>query len=910
MGFNTGVPREDRDMGFDAQNFGIGLLTGWATAYGVYRARHLIASTVRSAQQSAVTVQNSATRTADSRYINDLIERCETSHLAGTSVKLTDILTEPRFIPAPSFAAPAQEEEFPSPFNVVPIVHDYPALHTPYNIETLSINDLALGSHAIAILGLPGSGRTTALMTIALHSLGRTRFTPPPDSVQQRLDSEEARMDEKARAVRVKERVLMEQRAKEQLANERGAKYDADEAAKAELPLFNRLMPVYTHLADIQLRTPEYGAEIDPAEPLVRAVQHGVKRVTASTIPRHLYNRISKGQVLLLLDGYDELPETDRPLVLAWLKAFMTQYKDNFVIISGPVTGYGGLTNLGFTPVFLRPWMDVDTGRFIEKWAGVWPAMSRKGRRKATQPTPEVVSRAKLNNRALSPYDLTLKTWANFADDTEMVGFEGWLRAYITRTLPADRPLAQVLPQLAAMGALQLDEGYITPARLGALSIVTDTNTPAPDAESTTDDLREAVPEAKKGRGKGKTEEDAESATAGGRLLGELRRGGLLVRYRGDRYQFVHPLIAAYLASLTLRDRPQELAAKAEKPAWNAAIMYANLHTSLDSIANTRLTTVGDILNQQVTELARWLPYAPPDAQWRGLLLRELSTMLSAPNQYPLLRERALAALVETRDKNALLILRRTVRSPNVELRRLACIGMGAMGDPEGARDLMALIRDQDEDVRVAATIGLGAIGTNEALEAMAVALTEGTERVQRAAAETFAALPEEGYPTLWDAVNSSEMMIRRAAVLGLRRINTPWAALGIYQTFLEDNEWYVRSAAQQAFQEVQYGRSTIPTAGYPTPENIEWLKMWVEGKGEKLPTGDAALQMLARAMQEGDPTIRALAAVNMGQLGQVNALKSLYTALRDKQDGVRVAAHQALATMQMQMGHTLPSPN
>jgi HEAT repeat protein len=903
-------------MGFDAQNFGIGLLTGWATAYGVYRARHLIASTVRSAQQGAVTVQNSATRTADSRYITDLIERCESSHLAGSSVKLSDILTEPRFIPAPSFAAPAQEEEFPSPFNVVPIVHDYPALHAPYNVETLSINDLALGSHAIAILGQPGSGRTTALLTIALHSLGRTRFTPPVDSVQQRLDSEESRLDEKARAVRVKERVLMEQRAKEQLANERGAKYDADEAAKAELPLFNRLMPVYTHLADIQLRGPEYGAEIDPAEPLVRAVQHGVKRVTASTIPRHLYSRISKGQVLLLLDGYDDLPEADRPLVLAWLKAFMTQYKDNFVIIAGPVTGYGGLTNLGFTPVFMRPWIDVDTGRYIEKWAGAWPAIARKGRRKAAPPTTDAVARAKLNNRALSPYDLALKTWANFADDTEMGGFEGWLRAYIARLLPADRPLAQVLSQLTAMGALQLDEGYITPARLSALAIVPDssapTPTPAEEAELTTDDLREAVPEKKGrgGRGKPKTEDDAESATAQGRLLGELRRGGLLVRYRGDRYQFVHPLIAAYLASLTLKDRPQELAAKGEKPAWSEALMYANLNTSLDAIANARLTTVGDILNQQITELSRWLPYAPSDASWRGALLRELGTMLSAPNQYPLMRERALAALVETRDKNALLILRRTVRSPNVELRRLACIGMGAMGDPDGARDLMALIRDQDENVRVSATIALGSIGTNESLEAMAVALTEGSERVQRAAAETFAALPEAGYPTLWDAVNSGEMMIRRAAVLGLRRIRTPWATLGIYRAFLEDNEWYVRSAAQQAFQEIQYGRSIVPTAGYPTPDNIDWLKMWVAGKGEKLPAGDGAIQMLARAMQEGDPTIRALAAVNMGQLGQVNALKPLYTALRDKQDGVRVAAHQALATMQMQMGHTLPSPN
>ena len=69
--------------------------------------------------------------------------------------------------------------------------------------------------------------------------------------------------------------------------------------------------------------------------------------------------------------------------------------------------------------------------------------------------------------------------------------------------------------------------------------------------------------------------------------------------------------------------------------------------------------------------------------------------------------------------------------------------------------------------------------------------------------AEAFADMPEEGYPTLYDAVTEEDFMLRRAAIFGLRRTRTTWALVAIYRAFLEDEQWYVRSAAQQAFQEM-----------------------------------------------------------------------------------------------------------
>src|SRR5690349_19231192 len=126
-------------MGFDLENFGLGLLVGWATAYGVYRARNEIREAWESINKGATKVQNSATRSADSRYISDLIDQCETGHLAGKFVRLSEIAVEPRFIPTPEFAAPVENNEVQSVYRVVPNIPDHPYLQAPFNIETLSI---------------------------------------------------------------------------------------------------------------------------------------------------------------------------------------------------------------------------------------------------------------------------------------------------------------------------------------------------------------------------------------------------------------------------------------------------------------------------------------------------------------------------------------------------------------------------------------------------------------------------------------------------------------------------------------------------------------------------------------------------------------------------------------------------
>jgi HEAT repeat protein len=904
-------------MGFDVENFGLGLLAGWATAYGVYRARHLISSAIQSVNQQASSAQSYATQSSDSRYINNIVRLAQRNHIATTAANLTDILIEPRFLTAPPLAAPVEDIVTHSIFHVVPHIPDMPILQAPYNVHTLSIDELSTGDRALALLATPGSGRTTALMAIMLRALGQAHFKKPVDRVQQKLDAEEAALDDKKRAVRIKERVLLEQRAKERLAEERGMALDTQN--ETGIPLFNRLMPVYVHLSDIRADEATFGKEIDPAEPLVRAVQRQLGRVAASVTPRNLYNRLNSGQALLLIDGYDELAPQEQDAQTEWLKAFITTYRQNFFIITGSPEQHGVLTQeIGLTPVFLRPWSDVDREQAVDNWAAVW---SRTGGRRSSIQTPdkETIQLAKTNNRLLTPLDLTSKIWAQFSGLGEESHFGYWVNALTKRYLPTDLSDEDVTKYLITAAALQLDEGYITRARL---TTILDAIAPPTEASEIADNiapvepeisnpLAELVAETPEAKPEAKPQEKKveKKATPTDKFVATLYKTGLLIRYKGGRYRFRHSNIAAYLASQSLYDADEAiLTEKMDAPAWRQAITYSASHAPLNHFVDTRMSNPTDIIQSNIMEIAHWLRYASQDVEWRAPYINYLGKVFNAPNQYPLLRERAAAALLTTGDPSVEVIFEQATKGIVAQIRQLACLGMGVIGQPEGASAIIPLLKDGGKDVQLAAALALGAIRTEEALTALVDALTDGSESLRQAVAETLADIPVEGYPTLYDAIQDDEMIVRRAAVFGIKRLKSDWAVVAIYRAFLEDSQWYVRSAAQMAFQEMRYGTGNGPH-GYPPPEAITWLNEWAAKRQENIPPGEDASLILVKAIQEGEDIVRALAARNVGQLGEAQMAKVLYNTLRDKKSDVRDAAHRSLADLQIQTGKLLPAP-
>ena len=864
-------------MAVDILSFLVGLVIGLAVAVAL-PVRDRLLALGRASRARARATQRYVTRSADARYRQDLERDCQTSHLAGDLIPLTEILVEPRFLSAPALPDPSLSDERGSVLDVVPQHHDLPFGYAPFNVETVGINDLAVGGKRLAILGVPGAGKTTALAAIALYALGSLEFETV-DTLASAVDAamQEGKDEEEIEKIRERQKEL-ERRAMEQLRRLQLIE-EGEQDAASQVADWRAYTPVLIHLADLELASEALGSRVDPAEPLVRAVQRRVGPVTQRTIPRFLYRRLALRQVLLLIDGYDELPPDSKAEKLAWLRRFVETYPDNLICAVGPAEGYGPLMELGFTPVFLRPWAVQDAQALAQNWAAAWPVMYGKGRRLAVAPDERAMQRATANARALTPLDLTLKVWAAYADDAHEPGRPGWYEAYVRRRLGAG-------PGEAAR--LLLEEAAVHSLDAGGFGL-----------------RREALQDFLTARQAELGKKPSLSVEEFIRNLSDKHR--LMVAYGSGVLAFRHALVRDYLAaSGVARDAARKPTDLLDEPAWRPAFPFLAARISLDEAAVALLRSEPDLLYGNLFEVARWLPDAPDSARWRGEVFKRLSRALVAPSQFPVVRERALGALVASRDPNTLFIFRQALRADDPQVRRLACLGLGALGTTEAIKDLAAMLGDEQSEVQLAAALALGAIGSERALEVMVRGLLEGDEALQRAVAEALAAIPGEGHLVIHEAAQASAMMVRRAAVFGLRRIKATWALVTIYRTMLEDSEWYVRAAAEQAFADARDPQA-VGLVRYPATDEMSWLVGWAAARGEAVPRGEAANQVLIRALQQGEPPIREAAAETLGVLGYVPALKPLYSALRDAEPAVRDGVFRALTSLQMWMGAPLP---
>jgi HEAT repeat protein len=488
-------------------------------------------------------------------------------------------------------------------------------------------------------------------------------------------------------------------------------------------------------------------------------------------------------------------------------------------------------------------------------------------------PDDQTMHLLSVDNQGRSVLEVTLKMWTALAADAQEAGRAGWYDALVRRRLPDP----ETLEAAAVLAARIMEAGQ--PVYRAA--------------------LQESLVQAAANAGDGKKVIKPEG------LIDALLKAGLLVAYAGDKMSFPHVQLTNYLASRTLTEseRAVELA---QAPAWQEAIGFAAGHINLLPIIVRKLGTVPDLLYSDLFDLVRWLPDAPPDAPWRGDLFKRLAAALMAPDQYPAVRERAAAALVASRDKNVFFVLRQALRATDPDIRRLGCIGLGALGNPEAVNDLAALLADENPGVKLSAALSLGALGTPKALEVMIHGLFQEGPEIQRAIAEALAAVPGEGHQILRDAIVAQEIELRRAAVYGLSRVPASWSLIALYRAMLEDEQWYVRTAAEEAFLAAQSPEKDGPRH-HPEADALGWLVKWAADRGEGVPAGANARQVLVRVLQEGLPVYKIMAAATLARLGHITALKPLYGALRDRDAGVRSAAYRALFDLQIRLGQPLP---
>ncbi len=126
--------------------------------------------------------------------------------------------------------------------------------------------------------------------------------------------------------------------------------------------------------------------------------------------------------------------------------------------------------------------------------------------------------------------------------------------------------------------------------------------------------------------------------------------------------------------------------------------------------------------------------------------------------RYDLLRQAAIQALAETRDRSYLPVLIRAARSSNDGDRVLAVQGAGLLGGDDAVPFLISMLLDSDTYVRVAAVRGLGLTASRPAVTTLIGALQDTETEVFQAAAISLAELTHYSITTApWAEIPSAD---------------------------------------------------------------------------------------------------------------------------------------------------------
>ncbi len=668
-----------------------------------------------------------------------------------------------------------------------------------------------------------------------------------------------------------------------------------------ELGDLKDIIPFLIHVADLKLPADTK----DPLKPIIDAASEHAPILDLGRLPAFIHNAFKNDKALLLVDGYDEITQDEQKVVSEYFKTILKNHPKLRIITTGTPEYLDGLIALGFAPLAVMTWSAQHSDQFIKQWGELWSqtvaleAWSQTG--------PEQVDPLLLNvwlgsdNLNLSPLELTLKAWGAYAGDSLGPHVLEAIATHIRRIAPVNTPLAAL--ETLAMQVVLSAQPIFDPrkARDWVKSF-------EPAEEKPEEESAEIQGEETKDKKAKKGEKVVVSTNTG--LLGKMTSSGLLVSYSNNKMRFVHPVFAGYLAGRAMSNYNAEETIL-NQPDWSGkylAMHYFAAFGDASKLVQSLLEFSRLPMHRPLMAAARWLRDAPKNAPWRGKMFGTLAAILQTDGIPLSMRGQAMAAFAVSNDPNAAILFRQFAATTSFEMVQLSVLGLGVLKDGKAVRVLEDTLDAPSLAVRRAACISLVAIGTNEALESVAQTLLNGDEDIRRAAAEALANDSGEGHAMLRDGLTLPDILLRRATVYGLGRVNAPWAQEALQKIQIEDDQWVVRNAATEVLDAKTNVGARAPRK-LKAPSESPWLIEFAGKQGMGVSPGTPATDILILALKSEEPDLRIAALSYLKYTPSEGVVAQLYDAMYKDDPELREAAYNALWEIGVS-GIKLPHPS
>ena len=799
--------------------------------------------------------------------------RAQGMHLAAPLFALNEILETPRLL-----APPPRVEPGDPPYTedvvarTVPYMPSWPELAAIYNAPSLSLGQVLSSGMNLVITGQPGAGKTIALAHLASLAANRD----------------------------------------------------------PQLGMLNETVPFLYHIADLSLPVDETK---DILSPIREAAAEHASVLDLTRLPNFIEYAFKNGQALLLLDGFDELSPDEQANASNFIKALFGAYPKTQIVTTGCPEHLDGLIRLGFEPVALMPWKVKQQNGFIERWGEIWmqtvaaEAWSKESTGQLEEIDPLLINTwLNIGNQTLSPLELTLKVWAGYAGDSLGPDILDAIATHVRRLAPRGTPIA-ALETLGMQVALSSQAVFDSRS---AREWVKNFELPEEEEEIESKDEEEngGTEESEKPKTgplkqKGKTGPLRKTGPLGrtgplgktgpmpatSRLLNKMTDSGLLISHPENRMRFIHPVFGGYLAGrgLAAVNADSSLLGQPDWVGKYLAMRYVAAHGDATGLADAMINQTEMPLHRSLFNAARWLRDAPREAPWRGKVFSQLANLLQTEGIPLTLRAQAVTAFYWSGDPGAAPLFRQFMRSHSFELVQLVALGSGAVRDAKAVDLLSSILYAPSMAAQRAGCLALVAIGTSPAMETVARALLHGEEDLRRAAAEALANDPTEGHAMLKEGISLADILLRRAVVYGLARVEEDWAIESLEHIRVEDDQWVVRNSAGEVLDSKSQIDPRIPQPLTP-PSESSWLIEFAGKQGVGISPGSPATEILVAALKSEVEEERLAALPYLKRMPSEGVVTSMYHAMYRDDPELREAVFLVLCEL-ASSGIKLPSP-
>jgi len=796
--------------------------------------------------------------------------RSQGMHLAAPLFALDDILETPRLLAPPIRIVPGTP---PSTEDIVartiPYTPAWPELAAVYRAPSLSLGQALSGGVNLVITGQPGAGKTVALAHLASLAANRD----------------------------------------------------------PSLGNLSEAIPFLYHIAD--LRLPE-GETKNTLNPILDAASEHAPVLDLTRLPTFVEYTFASGQALLLLDGFDELPPDEQVKVTTYLKNLLRAYPKIQVVSTGCPEQLDGLFKLGFEALALMPWLPKQHDEYIEKWGQIWNqtiAVDSWSQAASDQPDPIdpllINSWLSTDNQTLSPLELTLKVWAAYAGDSLGPDVLDTIATHIRRLAPKGTPIAalETLGMQVALSSQAIFDSRSAREWVKNFELPEEeeifedeNNLEDPEAETTEEEKPKTGLLQRKGKtgplGKTGSLDKSGAVPASSGLLNKMTDSGLLVSHPDNRMRFMHPVFGGYLAGRALATVNAD-STLLQQPDWSGKLLamhYVAAHGDATNLANAMLKQTNMPLHRSLFVAARWLRDAPREASWRGKVFSQLAALLQTDGIPLSLRAQAVTAFYWSGDPGAAPLFRQFMRTHSFDLVQLAALGSGAMRDTKAVEMLSSVLYAPSMAAQRAGCLALVVIGTSPAMESVAQALLHGEEDLRRAAAESLANDPHDGYEMLKEGITLADILLRHAVVYGLARIDEDWAIESLQHIQVEDDQWVVRNSANEVLESKSLVDPHIPHK-LTAPSETPWLIEFAGKQGVGISPGSPATEILVAALKSDMEEERLAALPYLKRMPNEGVITNLYHAMYRDDPELREAVFLVLCELAAS-GIKLPNPD